>query len=162
MTRYYKNIILFAFNSNPSRRGSSMIHPRRSLPSPNASPTQPVFRFSPNPHQHATREPSEKAGIMRVDIDFSRHFHFSTALAERAERNVKVLPFEIFCLHAILSWILRNSVKGGKVDFGWRKSSSSSITSERHFYIRSPYQRLCRNPVLIESPFESLKQLNFS
>lgn len=114
MTRYYKNIILFAFNSNPSRRGSSMIHPRRSLPSPNASPTQPVFRFSPNPHQHATREPSEKAGIMRVDIDFSRHFHFSTALAERAERNVKVLPFEIFCLHAILSWILRNSVKGGK------------------------------------------------
>lgn len=112
MTRYYKNIILFAFNSNPSRRGSSMIHPRRSLPSPNASPRQPVFRFSPNPHQHATREPSEKAGIMRVDIDFSRHFHFSTALAERAERNVKVLPFEIFCLHAILSWILRNSVKG--------------------------------------------------
>lgn len=49
MTRYYKNIILFALSLNPSRRGSSMIHPRRSLPSPNASPTQPSFPLFTQP-----------------------------------------------------------------------------------------------------------------
>lgn len=105
--------IRIQFESIPSRVVDDSSAPLSTFPECFSNTASFPFFTQPTP----ARDPRTvgKAGIMRVDIDFSRHFHFSTALAERAERNVKVLPFEIFCLHAILSWILRNSVKRGKL-----------------------------------------------